>query len=127
MFESVFDALCGISIRVSTPTSTAAKSIRQSKSSQPRGPLVASSIGGSKNIDRTRSGTAAYAVQTVANGGSKLPIFVRRNRPHLVRLRMGRDRFCQSFDRASRLLNRCMGRKKSRDDIFDNRRLLVGA
>jgi hypothetical protein len=51
----------------------AAKWIRRFRWSQLRGPLVVSSTGGLKNGE---GGGAGCAVQTVANAGSKLSIFV---------------------------------------------------
>ena len=72
-----------LSMRDPDPSSTAkpiaGRSIRRSKLRQPRGPLAASSIGGSKSDS---SGWGGSAVLTVVNGGSKLLIFVRRKRPH---------------------------------------------
>ena len=70
--------ICGISIRVSTAKRIAGKWIRPSRLRQPRGPLEASSTGGSKSAS---SGWDGYAVQTAVNDGSKLLIFGQPKRP----------------------------------------------
>ena len=69
---------CGISIRVSTAKRIAGKWIRPSRLRQPRGPLEASSTGGSKSAS---SGWDGCAVQTAVNDGSKLLIFGQPKRP----------------------------------------------
>jgi hypothetical protein len=54
------------------PKQIAARSIRQSRWSQPRGPLEARSTGGSKSAG---NGWVAYGVRTVGTDGSKRLIF----------------------------------------------------
>jgi hypothetical protein len=69
---------CGISIRVNTAKRIVGKWIRPSRLRQPRGPLEASSTGGSKSAS---SGWDGCAVQTAVNDGSKLLIFGQPKRP----------------------------------------------
>jgi hypothetical protein len=65
--------ICGISTRVSTAKRIAAKSTRRSRSRRQHGRQAASSTGG---CESGVSGSAEYAAQTVANGGSSRLIFV---------------------------------------------------
>ena len=76
--QACLNQICGISIRVNTAKRIAGKWIRPSRLRQPRGPLEASSTGGSKSAS---SGWDGYAVQTAVNDESKLLIFGQPRRP----------------------------------------------